>query len=58
MTCGDDGAVLGFDTSGTYCAAAIVIGDRVAALRAEEMGRGQAERLFPMLARGPGRGGP
>lgn len=41
--------VLGFDTSAAHCAAALVSGDRVLAARSEEMGRGQAERLMPML---------
>lgn len=41
--------VLGFDTSAAHCAAALLRGDRLVAMRAEEMGRGQAERLFPLL---------
>jgi len=41
--------ILAFDTSASHCAAALVSGDRVLAARAEEMGRGQAERLMPML---------
>lgn len=41
--------VLGFDTSAAHCVAALVSGDRVLAARSEEMGRGQAERLMPML---------
>src|SRR5690606_23437462 len=41
--------ILSFDTSAAHCAAALVSGDRVLAARAEEMGRGQAERLMPML---------
>ena len=40
---------LGFDTSAAYCAAALLCGDLVVAVRAEEMGRGQAERLMPLL---------
>lgn len=40
---------LGFDTSAAHCAAALVLGDRLLALREEEMARGQAERLFPLL---------
>lgn len=40
---------LGFDTSAAHCAAALVLGDRLLAARAEEMSRGQAERLFPLL---------
>lgn len=41
--------VLGFDTSAAHCAAALVSGDRLLVARAEGMGRGQAERLLPML---------
>lgn len=44
-----DPLVLGFDTSGAYCAAALIRGDRIVAEHVEEMARGQAERLFPML---------
>ncbi|MBE0452687.1 tRNA (adenosine(37)-N6)-threonylcarbamoyltransferase complex dimerization subunit type 1 TsaB [Roseovarius autotrophicus] len=44
-----DDLVLGFDTSAAHCAAALLAGDRVLAWRAEEMGRGQAERLMPLL---------
>ena len=41
--------VLGFDTSAAHCAAALLSGERVLAVQAEEMGRGQAERLMPLL---------
>ena len=41
--------VLGFDTSAAHCAAALLCADRVVAQHAEDMGRGQAERLFPLL---------
>jgi tRNA threonylcarbamoyl adenosine modification protein YeaZ len=41
--------VLGFDTSAAHCAAALVCGQDVLAHRQEEMARGQAERLFPLL---------
>lgn len=41
--------VLGFDTSATHCAAALMQDGDVLASTAEEMGRGQAERLMPML---------
>lgn len=41
--------VLGFDTSGPYCAAALLCGDQTLATYAEDMGRGQAERLMPLL---------
>ena len=44
-----DPLVLGFDTSAAHCAAALLSGDRILASTAEEMGRGQAERLMPML---------
>jgi len=44
-----DRLVLGFDTSAAHCAAALLSGDRLLAARAEEMGRGQAERLMPLL---------
>lgn len=41
--------ILGFDTSGKYCSAALFAeGDILFAMH-EEMARGQAERLFPML---------
>ena len=40
---------LGFDTSAAHCAAALLCGDRILVVRAEEMGRGQAERLMPLL---------
>ncbi|MDQ2094674.1 tRNA (adenosine(37)-N6)-threonylcarbamoyltransferase complex dimerization subunit type 1 TsaB [Rhodalgimonas zhirmunskyi] len=45
----DTPLVLGFDTSGSYCAAALLRGDESLATRHEDMGRGQAERLMPML---------
>lgn len=48
--CSSTGAVLGFDTSAAHCAAAVVLGGRVLACRVEPMARGQAERLFPLLA--------
>ncbi|WP_424979741.1 tRNA (adenosine(37)-N6)-threonylcarbamoyltransferase complex dimerization subunit type 1 TsaB [Leisingera sp. S232] len=41
--------VLGFDTSAAHCAAALLRGDAVLASRLEEMSRGQAERLMPLL---------
>lgn len=44
-----DPLILGFDTSAAHCAAALLRGDRILAARAEAMGRGQAERLMPML---------
>ena len=41
--------ILSFDTSAAHCAAALVLGDRVIGARHEEMAKGQAERLFPLL---------
>ena len=41
--------VLAFDTSAAHCAAALLRGDRIVALKHERMHRGQAERLMPML---------
>jgi tRNA threonylcarbamoyl adenosine modification protein YeaZ len=38
-----------FDTSAAHCAAAVVRDGTIAATRFEEMGRGQAERLMPLL---------
>ena len=45
-----DPVLLGFDTSAAHCAAAVLAGDRVLAHRVEDMGRGQAERLMPLLS--------
>ncbi|WBU53397.1 tRNA (adenosine(37)-N6)-threonylcarbamoyltransferase complex dimerization subunit type 1 TsaB [Paracoccus sp. SCSIO 75233] len=44
-----DALTLGFDTSAAHCAAALLSGDRVIATRLEQMSKGQAERLFPLL---------
>jgi len=41
--------LLGFDTSGKYCSAAIFADGEILSTKHEEMNRGQAERLFPML---------
>ena len=41
--------VLGFDTSGGYCAAALVSGREVLTFKTELMARGQAERLMGLL---------
>ncbi len=41
--------VLSFDTSAAHVAAALLCGDEIIARRVEEMKRGQAERLMPML---------
>jgi len=44
-----DGAILAFDTSGPFCAAALRAGGRIVSQRNEPMPKGQAERLIPML---------
>lgn len=41
--------ILAFDTSAAHCAAALLSGGRVLVERREEMTKGQAERLFPLL---------
>lgn len=41
--------ILAFDTSGPHCAAALLRGDKIVAATAEDMTRGQAERLMPLL---------
>lgn len=41
--------VLAFDTSAAHCAAALLCGDADPVTRVEQMGRGQSERLVPML---------
>ncbi|SEN05303.1 tRNA threonylcarbamoyl adenosine modification protein YeaZ [Loktanella fryxellensis] len=46
----DDHVVLAFDTSAAHCAAALLIGDRIVT-RTDDMARGQAEHLMPMLER-------
>ncbi|WP_397541679.1 tRNA (adenosine(37)-N6)-threonylcarbamoyltransferase complex dimerization subunit type 1 TsaB [Roseovarius salis] len=46
---GSDGPVLGFDTSAAHCAAALLSDGQILAARSEEMRRGQAERLIPLL---------
>jgi tRNA threonylcarbamoyladenosine biosynthesis protein TsaB len=40
--------ILAFDTSAAHCAAALLCGERVI-LRDEQMAKGQAERLMPLL---------
>lgn len=42
-------AVLGFDTSGGWCRAALIRGPVLLASRDEAMARGQGERLMPLL---------
>ncbi len=44
-----DPVILAFDTSAAHCAAALLRGTALLATISEEMGRGQAERLIPML---------
>ncbi|MAM60421.1 tRNA (adenosine(37)-N6)-threonylcarbamoyltransferase complex dimerization subunit type 1 TsaB [uncultured Maritimibacter sp.] len=46
---GSDPTLLAFDTSAAHCAAALLSGGRIVDTRVEEMGRGQAERLMPLL---------
>jgi len=41
--------VLSFDTSAAHVAAALLCGDEIVVRKVEEMKRGQAERLMPML---------
>lgn len=40
---------LGFDTSGAWCGAALYQGDVCLAARQDDMRKGQAEQLFPLL---------
>ncbi|MBI1218373.1 MAG: tRNA (adenosine(37)-N6)-threonylcarbamoyltransferase complex dimerization subunit type 1 TsaB [Rhodobacteraceae bacterium] len=42
--------ILAFDTSAAFCAAAVLLDDRVLAAAEEPMAMGQAERLMPLLA--------
>lgn len=44
-----DPVAVGFDTSAAHCAAALLRGDAVLAHLSENMTKGQAERLFPLL---------
>ncbi|TDT76825.1 tRNA threonylcarbamoyl adenosine modification protein YeaZ [Litoreibacter halocynthiae] len=44
-----DQLTLAFDTSAAHCAAALLSGDTVLVSRVEEMQKGQAERLLPLL---------
>ena len=44
-----DPVVLGFDISAAHCAAALLRGEQVLASHHEDMEKGQAERLFPLL---------
>ena len=44
-----DAFTLAFDTSAAHCAAALLCGTDLVALRQEDMAKGQAERLMPMI---------
>lgn len=44
-----DDLILAFDTSAAHCAAALLSGQKVLAESVEDMVKGQAERLFPLL---------
>ena len=44
-----DPLILAFDTSAAHCAAALLSGDKIVVSRHEDMARGQAERLMPLL---------
>ncbi|WP_164659466.1 tRNA (adenosine(37)-N6)-threonylcarbamoyltransferase complex dimerization subunit type 1 TsaB [Tropicibacter sp. Alg240-R139] len=44
-----DPLILAFDTSAAHCAAALLRGGETLVARVEEMKRGQAERLMPLL---------
>lgn len=44
-----DPIILAFDTSAAHCAAALIQGKTLLARQSEDMGRGQAERLVPLL---------
>jgi len=52
-----DPLILAFDTSAAHCAAALLSGDRVLAEAQEDMARGQAERLMPLVRQVMDRGG-
>lgn len=41
--------ILAFDTSGSFCAVSLRIDGKIVSQQFEEMGRGQAERLMPMI---------
>ncbi|WP_194096518.1 tRNA (adenosine(37)-N6)-threonylcarbamoyltransferase complex dimerization subunit type 1 TsaB [Marivivens aquimaris] len=44
-----DRPVLAFDTSAAHCAAALLLADGTVHTRVEEMSKGQAERLMPLV---------
>ncbi|MDP3416178.1 hypothetical protein [Falsiroseomonas sp.] len=41
--------ILAFDTSAAHCAAALLLPDGLCLIRVEDMAKGQAERLLPLL---------
>lgn len=49
--------VLGFDTSGPWCTAALIRGDHILAHERRDMARGQGEALLPLLASTLSQGG-
>ncbi|MEP5555246.1 MAG: tRNA (adenosine(37)-N6)-threonylcarbamoyltransferase complex dimerization subunit type 1 TsaB [Paracoccaceae bacterium] len=53
----DPPLILGFDTSGAHCAAALLSGAEIVAVAAEDMARGQAERVMVLLEETLGKGG-
>ena len=44
-----DPLILAFDTSAAHCAAALLSGDQVLGVDVNDMARGQAEHLFPLI---------
>jgi tRNA threonylcarbamoyladenosine biosynthesis protein TsaB len=44
-----DPIILAFDTAAAHCAAVVVQGDKTLAAQVEDMSKGQAERLFPLI---------
>lgn len=44
-----DPLILAFDTSAAHCAAALLSGDQVLGVDVDDMARGQAEHLFPLI---------
>ena len=52
-----DPTILAFDSSAAHCAAALLLGGEIVAAQHEEMVKGQAERLFPMLEEALAEGG-
>lgn len=44
-----DALTLGFDSSAAHCAVALASGGEIIACRHQDMSRGQAERLFPLI---------